>query len=144
MLIFSLAYLHILLSLRLPSLSQTYLSEQEVTVEEVMEEIRTFAPFLVEARSTVRYASVRQAWSSVWESVTVSTRLDVIDGQDPPQDYLVSLLNKTAGLLHPPIVAPSQPKIFSVMADLHHFQQKGWHGEEAVVLHGGDGTTEAR
>lgn len=64
-----LAYLHILLSSRLPSLDQQYLSSGSVSVDEVKNDFGEFLPFLVDTKSTVRYESVREAWTDVWERI---------------------------------------------------------------------------
>ncbi|BEJ11754.1 hypothetical protein CspHIS471_0202140 [Cutaneotrichosporon sp. HIS471] len=62
------AYVHTLMSLRLPSLAPEYLTAAGVGVEEVRDELAHLLPFLAE-RSTVRYESVRDAWAAVWEAM---------------------------------------------------------------------------
>ncbi len=66
---FSLAYVHTLLSLRLPSLALSSLNEQGTSVNQVKTELGELVPFLVEAKSSVRYESARDAWASVWENI---------------------------------------------------------------------------
>jgi hypothetical protein len=64
-----LAYLHTLLSLRLPSLDNRYLKEGKLSVADVKAEIDALVPFLSDQKSTVRYGSVREAWEAVWGTI---------------------------------------------------------------------------
>ncbi|ORY28764.1 hypothetical protein BCR39DRAFT_533731, partial [Naematelia encephala] len=108
------AYLHALLSLRLPSLSCTYLDDQAVTPREAKEEILRLVPFLADAKSTVRYESTREAYSSVWETIGHD-----IDPPLPPTT-LLRLLDTLAPLLHPPLLTSVPPNIIVVLSDLYH------------------------
>lgn len=65
----SLAYVHLLLSYRLPSMDPTFLGQQGVTADELKTDLAALVPFLVDPKSTVRYESVRQAWTAVWENL---------------------------------------------------------------------------
>ena len=65
----SLAYLHTLLSFRLPSLATAHLADQDISLEEVKKEMGILTPFLVEPKSTVRHESIRDAWGDVWEKI---------------------------------------------------------------------------
>ena len=66
---FSIAYLHTLLSLRLPSLSPTHLASQNLSAVDVQSEFGQLVPFVVESKSTVRFETARDAWASVWEAI---------------------------------------------------------------------------
>jgi hypothetical protein len=63
------AYLHTLLSFRLPSLDETYLKDSEVEAAEIKAEISRLVPFLVDQKSTIRYTTTREAYSSIWERI---------------------------------------------------------------------------
>ncbi|BEI81051.1 hypothetical protein CcaverHIS002_0202110 [Cutaneotrichosporon cavernicola] len=83
------AYVHALMSLRLPSLAPEYLTAAGVGVEEVRDELARLLLFLAE-RSTVRYESVRDAWAAVWEAMdkgrgtpTSPQLLDMTDQSGP-------------------------------------------------------------
>ncbi len=65
----SLAYLHTLLSLRLPSLSPSHLSHQDVSAGEVKREMGSSVTFLIEPTSIIRYGSAREAWGGIWEAI---------------------------------------------------------------------------
>jgi hypothetical protein len=100
----SMAYIHVLMSLRLPSLDPEHLTAADVSKEEVRDDLTDLLPFLAE-RSTVRYESTRDAWGAVWEAMgkgEVST--------------LMFLLDTVAGLLHPPITT-DPPHVAHVLAD---------------------------
>lgn len=108
----SMAYVHVLMSLRLPSLDPEYLTAADVSKEEVRDELTDLLPFLAE-RSTVRYESARDAWGAVWEAMgkgEVST--------------LTFLLDTTAGLLHPPITT-DPPRVAHVLADAWRVCRRG-------------------
>ncbi|CAK9782884.1 hypothetical protein CC85DRAFT_240382 [Cutaneotrichosporon oleaginosum] len=95
------AYVHTLLSFRLPSLAPEYL---EGEVESVRAELARLLPFLAE-RSTVRYDNARAAWGAVWEAMG--------EGE---VCTLAFLLDTTATLLHPPITT-DPPRAARVLAD---------------------------
>lgn len=65
----SLAYLHTLLAFRLPSLDQYYLTDAGVGFADVKAEIGRLAPFLGDQKSTTRFTTAREAYSSVWEKI---------------------------------------------------------------------------
>lgn len=66
----SLAYTQVLLSLALPSLGHVWTtqgtSHHGPCPEILSDEILRLLPFLADAKSTVRYISVREAWEDVW------------------------------------------------------------------------------
>ncbi|BEJ04400.1 hypothetical protein CcaverHIS641_0202170 [Cutaneotrichosporon cavernicola] len=98
------AYVHALMSLRLPSLAPEYLTAAGVGVEEVRDELARLLLFLAE-RSTVRYESVRDAWAAVWEAM------------DKGEVHtLAFLLDTVATLFHPPITT-DPPRADHVLAD---------------------------
>lgn len=101
----SIAYIHTLLSLRLPSLAPVYLQAQAVSQSEALDELTSLLPVLAD-RSTVRYTSVRDAWDAVWEAIG-----------DGGEGTLAFLLDKVAALLHPPITT-DPPRVNSVIADM--------------------------
>jgi hypothetical protein len=68
-LIDSVAYLHTLLSFRLPSLDGTYLKDSGVEITDIKTEIGRLVPFLVDPQSTIRYTTAREAYSSIWERI---------------------------------------------------------------------------
>jgi hypothetical protein len=65
----SVAYLHTLLSFRLPSLEDHYLRDSGVEVAEIKTELSRLVPFLVDQKSTIRYTTPREAYSSIWERI---------------------------------------------------------------------------
>lgn len=65
----SIAYLHTLLSFRLPSLDQIYLNESGIEIAEIKSEISRLVPFLVDQKSIIRYSNAREAYSSIWEGL---------------------------------------------------------------------------
>ena len=79
----SMAYLHILLSFRLPSLSLSHLADQGISPDEIKSELGELVPFLVEPRSTVRHDTARQAWTSVWEFIGESPVRRLAEGSGP-------------------------------------------------------------
>ncbi|KAL1411161.1 hypothetical protein Q8F55_002111 [Vanrija albida] len=101
-----LAYLHTLLSFRLPSLDSAYLAAAGVDPEDVKAEIAALVPFLTSAKSTTRYTSAQEAWGAVWEGI----------GGAP--GTLPRLLDMAAGLLHPPITT-DPPRAASALDDLY-------------------------
>ncbi|WWD06906.1 hypothetical protein V865_005003 [Kwoniella europaea PYCC6329] len=108
------AYLHTLLSFRLPSLSSDHLQQANVTPQEVKEYIGKLVPFLIDPKSTVRYENPSSAWGNVWDNIV----------EDLPTSHsnistLQHLLSLVPPLIHPPIVQPSLPKIFYVLSDLY-------------------------
>ncbi|KAK4685742.1 hypothetical protein P7C73_g4402, partial [Tremellales sp. Uapishka_1] len=109
-----LAYIHTMLSLRLPSLSPEHLIAQSVHVAELKDDIGRLVPFLQDVKSTVRHGTLREAWSSPWEAI----------GEDlePPPDtsLLIRLLDTLSSLLHPPLITTEFPKAFLVLSDLHY------------------------
>lgn len=109
----SIAYIHTLMSLRLPSLSPEHLLQQDISPSELTKEFADLLPWLFDPTSTVRYESARSAWAAVWEAIG---RLD--GAQDPKT--LVFLLDVVARLLHPPIVT-DPPRAVGVLDDLYAF-----------------------
>jgi len=65
----SVAYLHTLLSFRLPSLDEIYIKDSGVDITDVKSEIGRLVPFLVDPKSTIRYTTTREAYSSIWERI---------------------------------------------------------------------------
>jgi len=65
----SVAYLHILLSFRLPSLDNHYLKDSGIEATEIKTELSRIVPFLVDQKSTIRYTTTREAYSSIWERI---------------------------------------------------------------------------
>jgi hypothetical protein len=65
----SVSYLHTLLSFRLPSLDGTHLKDSGVEIADVQTEIGRLVPFLVDPKSTIRYTTTREAYSSIWERI---------------------------------------------------------------------------
>lgn len=65
----SAAYLHTLLSFRLPSLDNHYLKNSGIEATEIKTELSRLVPFLVGQKSTIRYTTTREAYSSVWERI---------------------------------------------------------------------------
>lgn len=65
----SIAYIHALLSFRLPSLSSTHLASQDLETLDIRTCLGELVPFLVDPKSTVRYESIGSAWGNVWESI---------------------------------------------------------------------------
>ena len=63
------AYLHTLLSFRLPSLDDHYLKDSGVETAELKAELSRLVPFLVDQKSTIRYTTTREAYSSIWERI---------------------------------------------------------------------------
>ncbi|KAK8844066.1 hypothetical protein IAR55_006860 [Kwoniella newhampshirensis] len=112
-----LAYVHTLLSFRLPSLDPTYLSAQEVESAGLKGYLGQLVPFLVDAKSTVRHETLSFAWGSVWEIIGS-------DQTSPSPSMLHHLLSTLPQLLHPPILASSPPKILLVLSDLYSFFSK--------------------
>nr|XP_031861499.1 uncharacterized protein CI109_003103 [Kwoniella shandongensis]KAA5528571.1 hypothetical protein CI109_003103 [Kwoniella shandongensis] len=111
------AYLHTLLSFRLPSLDSSFISAQELDASELKTYIGQLVPFLVDAKSTVRHETFSSAWGSVWEVICS-------DLQSPSPSTLHHLLSLLPQLLHPPILASSSPKILLVLSDLYaHFSK---------------------
>ena len=65
----SIAYFHVLLSWRLPSLDASILDTQGVTTDQVKSDFASLLPFLTDPKSTLRYANVREAWTAIWEAI---------------------------------------------------------------------------
>ena len=65
----SFAYIHVLLAFRLPSLDNFYLKDSNISPDEVKSEFSSLVPFLFDQKSTVRYETPRDAYSSVWERI---------------------------------------------------------------------------
>ncbi|OCF39565.1 hypothetical protein I317_06627 [Kwoniella heveanensis CBS 569] len=107
------AYIHTLLSYRLPSLDATYLATGTTGRIHIRTYIGRLVPFLVEPRSTVRYESLGAAWGSVWE--IIGSQSDML----PSPEALETLLSILPRLLHPPIIADLRPKLFHVLSDLY-------------------------
>ncbi|WVQ81383.1 hypothetical protein IAT38_003507 [Cryptococcus sp. DSM 104549] len=109
----SLAYVHTFLSFRLPSLSPTYISAQQLEVADLKSYLGQIVPFLVEPKSTVRYESLGEAWGSVWEAI----------GRDmsppPAPSTLIHLFTILPDILHPPIESPSYPKLLLLLSDIY-------------------------
>ncbi|OWZ38942.1 hypothetical protein C351_04034 [Cryptococcus neoformans c8] len=108
------AYIHALLSFRLPSLSSTHLASQDLETLDIRTCLGELVPFLVDPKSTVRYESIGSAWGNVWESIgsEMST--------PPSTQTLQQLLSIISPLLHPPITTPSYPKLFLILSDIYH------------------------
>lgn len=105
------AYIHTLLSLRLPSLAPPYLSAQSIPPQEAKDELASLLPFLAD-KSTVRYASARDAWGAVWEAIGAE-----VDGEGGVET-LAFLLDKVTSLLHPPITT-DPPRAYLVLSDMY-------------------------
>ncbi|WVQ93073.1 hypothetical protein IAU59_000137 [Kwoniella sp. CBS 9459] len=121
------AYVHTLLSFRLPSLDSLYLAtvDKSSTTEnntdtnngaavEISKQIGDLVPFLTDPRSTVRYESLGAAWGSVWEIVGAQS------DTPPSPSALETLLSILPKLLHPPLIADSRPRLFNLLSDLYH------------------------
>jgi len=108
----SVAYVHTLLSLRLPSLSSTYVDNSER--KHIKAELLALLPFLA-PRSTVRYESAREAWGSVWERVGAQA---AEEGETLPPEALIKVLEIVGNLLHPPITL-DPPHAALVLADTY-------------------------
>ncbi|WWC91059.1 uncharacterized protein L201_006000 [Kwoniella dendrophila CBS 6074] len=108
------AYIHILLSYRIPSLSPEYLRASDISSQEIKDNINELLPFLVNPKSTTRYENISSAWGSVW---------DKIIGQDQSTHLNISvlqhLLSKLPTLVHPSLIQPSYPKLFYLISDLY-------------------------
>ena len=65
----SVAYLHTLLSFRLPSLENHYLKDSSIEATEIKTELSRLVPSLVDQKSTIRYTTTREAYSSIWERI---------------------------------------------------------------------------
>ncbi|WWC72945.1 uncharacterized protein I206_106909 [Kwoniella pini CBS 10737] len=109
------AYLHTLLSFRLPSLSPEYIQDADVTVQEIKEYIGQLIPFLIDQKSTVRYENLSSAWGSIWDKINQEH-----SSNQPNTKALQHLLTILPILLHPPITTPSHPKLFNVLGDLYN------------------------
>ncbi|ODN80965.1 hypothetical protein L202_03077 [Cryptococcus amylolentus CBS 6039] len=109
----SMAYLHTLLSYRLPSLHPTHLKSQDVEASELKSYFNLLTPFLVEPKSTTRHESLGSAWGSVWEAI--SSDMDV----PPLAETLRHLLGLIPDLLHPPITTPAYPRVLLILSDLY-------------------------
>lgn len=110
----SIAYIHVLLSNRLPLLSESYLSSPHFSTSELRSDFTTLIPFLSDQKSTVRYNTAREAYSAVWEVIGITE--DVA----PPPDLLIRLLSPLSSLLHPPLDTTSSPKMLLLMSDLYN------------------------
>ncbi|WWC63867.1 uncharacterized protein I303_106472 [Kwoniella dejecticola CBS 10117] len=110
------AYLHTLLSFRLPSLSLDYLHEADILPQEIKEFIGKSLPFLIDQKSTVRYENIPSAWGSVWDKITLEKSSARSETDIKALHHLLSIL---PSLLHPPITTPSYPKLFYVLSDLY-------------------------
>lgn len=110
------AYLHTLLSFRLPSLAEEYLKQQRVQSQEVRHELVDLAPFLKEG-SVVRYESLSAAYGSVWDSIASQS------DHPPPPRYLAQLLETTTKLLIPPITV-NPPRVALVLGDCQQVLDK--------------------
>ncbi|OWZ74316.1 hypothetical protein AYX14_00256 [Cryptococcus neoformans] len=108
------AYIHALLSFRLPSLSSTHLASQDLETLDIRTCLGELVPFLADPKSTVRYESIGSAWGNVWESIgsEMST--------PPSTQTLQQLLSIISPLLHPPITTPAYPKLFLILSDIYH------------------------
>ncbi|KAI9636945.1 uncharacterized protein MKK02DRAFT_34020 [Dioszegia hungarica] len=109
----SLAYIHTLLSSRLPSLSPWHRAAQGVSADDLKTDVTALIPFLADQKSTIRYTSAREAYSTVWE--IIGTTLDPA----PPPDLLIRLLSPLPGLLHPPLDTASSPRLLHLLSDLY-------------------------
>lgn len=112
----SVAYVHTLLSFRLPSLAEEYLKQQRVDPKEVRGELVDLAPFLKEG-SVVRYESLSAAYGSVWDSVAAQS------DTPPPARYLAQLLETTSRLLAPPVTV-DPPRVALVLGDTQQVLDK--------------------
>ncbi|WVO15329.1 hypothetical protein L204_102985 [Cryptococcus depauperatus] len=108
-----LAYLHVLLSFRLPSLAPVYLHGQDLEPLDIITHIGQLVPFLVSAKSTVRHENFESAWTYVWEAIgrDAETSVDL--------QTLHHLLELLPTLLFPPITSPSHPKILLLLSDIY-------------------------
>lgn len=112
----SVAYFHVLLSSRLPSLSTAQIASQQTQPDEVKTSISRLVPFVTDQRSTTRYESARQAYSAVWEAIGSSLESPPTQGSTT---LLLRLLGYLPDLLHPPLDTASSPRIFHLLADLY-------------------------
>lgn len=111
----SFAYLHVLLSSRLPSLDPSYTTTHQLSREEIKAELSALLPFLADPRSTVRHDALRPAYLSVWEILGSHPDPD----QQMGQALLIRLLSLLPVLLHPPLIAASPPGIVLVLSDVY-------------------------
>ncbi|WRT69223.1 uncharacterized protein IL334_006207 [Kwoniella shivajii] len=108
------AYLHTLLSFRLPALSYAYLQESDISPQEMKEYLGQLVPFLVQPKSTTRYENLSSAWGDVWDKIGDEM------SSPPTISILLQLLSLLPSLIHPPIITTSSPKIFNLLSDLYH------------------------
>ncbi|KIR99920.1 hypothetical protein L804_02556 [Cryptococcus deuterogattii 2001/935-1] len=108
------AYVHTLLSFRLPSLSPTHLTSQDLETLDIKTSLGELVPFLVVPKSTVRYESIGSAWGNVWEAIGSEI------SSPPSTEILRQLLSIISPLLHPPITTPSYPKLLLILSDIYH------------------------
>ncbi|KAL7421017.1 Zinc finger HIT domain-containing protein 2 [Cryptotrichosporon argae] len=111
----TLAYLHTLLSLRLPSLARQ--SAANSSAHDVSAALAPLVPFLFDQKSTTRHASAREAYESTWASIGAVSD----DGQLPPS-VLVRLLHMALPLFRPKITL-DPPRAALVLGDLYGL---GW------------------
>lgn len=108
------AYIHTLLSFRLPSLSPTHLASQDLETLDIKTCLGELVPFLIDPKSTVRYESIGSAWGAVWESIGSEM------SSPPSAQILQQLLSIISSLVHPPITTPSYPKLLLILSDIYH------------------------
>jgi hypothetical protein len=89
------------------------LASQGVSADDLKSDVSALIPFLADQKSTVRYTSSREAYSTVWESI--GPTLDPA----PPPDLLIRLLSPLPGLLHPPLDTASSPRLLHLLSDLY-------------------------
>ena len=87
------------------------------------------APFLTDPKSTVRYESVREAWTAVWDAIGGSTvggrecyhccGLIVAQDAPPSTDNLVRLLETLVAVVHPPLLADEATRVSLLLSDLY-------------------------
>ncbi|EAL19975.1 hypothetical protein CNBF3020 [Cryptococcus deneoformans B-3501A] len=108
------AYIHTLLSFRLPSLSPTHLASQDLETLDIKTCLGELVPFLFDPKSTVRYESIGSAWGAVWEFIGSEM------SSPPSTQILQQLLSIICSLVHPPITTPSYPKLLLILSDIYH------------------------
>ena len=124
------AYLHTLLSFRLPSLDEIYVRDSDVAASDIKSELSRLVPFLVDQKSTIRYTTTREAYTSTWEQIgadrvsshflrLASAPHSYFQEQAPGIEILVRLLNSLLPLVHPPITT-DPPRIHLALSDLYH------------------------
>lgn len=110
------AYIHVCLSFRLPSLDTLYLEKEQISPSIVKADLGRLLPFLVDSKSTLRYTSVREAYSAIWEKL--GDDLNNSTSSRSGTDLLIRLLEIVVTLLHPPITT-DPPHLLLLLSDVY-------------------------